>query len=71
MNARPSVPALRTRLLTGIAIFGFVIAFGTGGYMLLEGWTFLDALFMTITTITTVGYREVQPLDTSGRIFTM
>jgi len=46
-------------------------AFGTAGYMLLEGWTFLDALYMTVIVITTIGFREVQPLDTSGRIFTM
>lgn len=71
MIARPTLPALRTRLVTGLAIFAFVVAFGTGGYMILEGWSFLDALFMTVTTITTVGYREVHPLDTSGRIFTI
>jgi voltage-gated potassium channel len=39
--------------------------------MLLEGWSFLDALYMTVLTLTTVGYREVVPLDTSGKIFTI
>jgi voltage-gated potassium channel len=71
MMLRPTVPALRTRLLSGIAIFGAVVAGGTAGYMLIEGWGFLDALFMTVTTITTVGYREVQPLDSAGRVFTI
>jgi voltage-gated potassium channel len=48
-----------------------VLAFGVIGYMALEGWSFLDALYMTVMTLTTVGYREVRPLDTSGRLFTM
>lgn len=39
--------------------------------MLLEGWSFIDALYMTVMTVTTVGFREVQPLDTAGRLFTM
>lgn len=48
-----------------------VIAFGTVGYQLIEGWNFLDALYMTIITLTTVGYREVHELSSSGMIFTM
>jgi voltage-gated potassium channel len=48
-----------------------VVAFGVIGYMTIEGWSFLDALYMTVMTLTTVGYREVRPLDTSGIVFTM
>lgn len=48
-----------------------VLAYGIAGYMFLEGWSFLDALYMTVLTLTTVGYREVRPLDTSGKIFTI
>jgi voltage-gated potassium channel len=44
---------------------------GTAGYMIIEGWSFLDALYMTVTTITTVGFREVQPLDDKGKVFTI
>jgi voltage-gated potassium channel len=54
-----------------VAALAAVVAFGVGGYMLLEGWSFLDALYMTVMTLTTVGYREVRPLDTSGRVFTI
>jgi voltage-gated potassium channel len=54
-----------------LGIFAALIAAGTAGYMLIERWTFLDALYMTVTTITTVGYREVQPLDAQGRMFTI
>lgn len=66
-----TVPALRLRLVTGLVVFGLVLAIGTGGYMAIERWSFFDALYMTVTTITTVGYREVRPLDTEGRIFTI
>ena len=68
MEVRPDP---RHRIAIGIGILLALIAFGTGGYMLVEGWSFSDALFMTITTVTTVGYKEVHPLDTSGRIFTI
>ena len=44
---------------------------GTAGYMIIEGWTFLDALYMTVTVLTTIGFREVRPLDDSGRVFTI
>lgn len=48
-----------------------VIAFGTLGYWLVLGWSFSDALFMTLTTIATIGYSEVRPLDATGRAFTI
>ncbi len=44
---------------------------GTAWYSLVEGFTLLDAAFMAVITVTTVGYREVQPLDVSGRLFTI
>lgn len=65
------LPDLRQRLFTGLAVFFALICFGTFGYMIIERWSFYDSLFMTITTITTVGYSEVRPLDDSGRLFTM
>jgi voltage-gated potassium channel len=52
-------------LLTGIIVFGIA------GYMLIEGWTFLDAAYMTVITIATVGYREVHTLSPLGQVFTM
>lgn len=48
-----------------------LIVLGTLGYMAIEGWNFLDSLFMTVTTLTTVGYGEVHPLTVAGRIYTM
>ncbi len=59
------------RVLWGICALVAIITIGITGYMFIEGWGFLDALFMTITTITTVGYREVHPLSTGGEVFTI
>ncbi len=39
--------------------------------MVLEGWTFIDALYMTLISVTTVGFEEVHPLGPGGRVFTM
>ena len=47
------------------------MALGVAGYMLIEGWSFLDAAYMTIITFTTVGYEEVRPLSQTGRVFNM
>lgn len=68
---RRRLPDLRQRLFTGLLTFGGLICFGTAGYMIIERWSFFDALFMTVITVTTVGYREVRPLDTEGRMFTI
>ncbi len=59
------------RVLWGFSALAIIIASGVVGYMTLEGWNFLDSLYMTITTITTVGYREVHALTDTGRIFTL
>ncbi len=47
-----------------------VFAMGTVGYMLIEKWTFMDAIYMTALTLGSVGYSEVHPLSFNGRIFT-
>jgi voltage-gated potassium channel len=47
------------------------IAYGVTGYMLVEGWRFIDALYMTVITLTTVGFREVRQLDDTGIVFTI
>jgi voltage-gated potassium channel len=48
-----------------------VMVVGTAGYMLIEGWGWFDAFYMTAITITTVGYLEVHPMSTAGRLFTV
>lgn len=59
------------RVLWGVYALTAIIVVGTGGYIVIEGWPFLDALYMTIITITTVGYAEVHPLSTGGQTFSI
>jgi voltage-gated potassium channel len=58
-------------LWRGVVILLLILFIGTVGYRLIEGWSFFDSLFMTITTITTVGYREIYPLSRAGQLFTI
>jgi voltage-gated potassium channel len=62
---------LPTRLFR--TLFGIVLVLVTGtlGYRLIEGWPFLDGFYMTVITITSIGYGEIHPLSTEGRIFTL
>ena len=48
-----------------------LLTVGIVGYMLIEGWTFLDALYMTVITLATVGYGEVHVVSQAGRLFTV
>jgi voltage-gated potassium channel len=59
------------KLLWGLFAFIIIVAIGTIGYEVIEGWSFLDSAYMTITTITTVGFSEVHPLSEAGRIFSI
>ena len=52
-----------------LALFG-IILFGTLWYWIVEGWRFAESLYMTVITLTTVGFSEVRPLGDRGRIFT-
>jgi voltage-gated potassium channel len=52
-------------LLVGLLVIGSL------GFVWLEGWDFFDALYMTVTTLTTVGYGEIHPLNRVGRIYNM
>jgi voltage-gated potassium channel len=61
----------KKQLLISAALIVFVIASGATGYRLIEGWGWLDALYMTVITITTIGFREVHDLSGEGRSFTM
>jgi voltage-gated potassium channel len=64
----------RLRLIVPLIILGFAFSLGTLGYWWL--WrdlngTWMDSIFMTFTTITTIGYGEIKPLGTAGRVLTM
>lgn len=59
------------RQWVGLAVVGLVTAIGALWFWLVEGFGFVDALYQSVITISTVGFSEVQPLDTSGRLFTV
>jgi voltage-gated potassium channel len=70
--APPRGPALRIhRFLFALCVPVLLVAAGTAGYVLIEDWSVFDALYMTVTTLTTVGFGEVHPLSRDGRTFTM
>jgi len=52
-------------------LFVCLLVFGAGGYMVIEGWSFIDALYMTVITLATVGYGEVHEISPEGRLFTV
>src|SRR5207302_7116399 len=51
------------------ALIAFTLCVGTVGFRVIEGYTLFDAFYMTLITITTVGYQEIRPLSQAGRIF--
>ena len=59
------------RLEFGILLLLILLTTGVVGYAAIEGWSFMDALYMTVITVSTVGFEEVQPLSTGGRVFTI
>ncbi len=62
---------LFSRLILPTGMLVLIILFGTVGYMIVESFGFLEALYMTVITISTVGFAEVKPLSESGRLFTI
>lgn len=62
---------MRSKFLFLLIGIGFIVTMGTIGYMLLEGWGIIDSLFMTVITITTVGFQEVHKLSQIGQVFTI
>ncbi|MCG6944076.1 MAG: NAD-binding protein [Deltaproteobacteria bacterium] len=58
-------------IIFATVMLALVVSLGTVGYMTLEHWNFLDSLYMTVITISTVGFSEVNPVSNQGRILTM
>jgi len=59
------------QLKLSILVLLLLVSLGTIGYMTIEGWRFLDAFYMTVITLGTIGFQEVHHLSDAGRIFTI
>src|ERR1700751_2475596 len=57
------------RFLVIAGLLGIILVVGTTGFVLIDGYSWFDAFYMTLTIITTIGYGEIRPLDRAGRIF--
>jgi len=62
---------LKRKFILAVALVCFVASVGTMGYMTIEGWGFIDSLYMTVITLASVGFKEVYDLSVTGRIFTI
>ena len=58
------------RLVIPVFVLTGLLVIGTLGYIIIEGYSLIDAFYMTVITVATVGYGEVEPLSATGKIFT-
>ncbi len=62
---------LKNLIFKLVLVLFVIVGIGTAGYMIIEKWSFLDAIFMSVETLTTVGYGFINLLSFEGRIFTI
>jgi len=63
------MPPFHRRIGLLLGLTALVLALGTGGFVRIEKWTWFESFYMTLITLTTVGYSEVRPLSPAGRVF--
>ncbi len=61
---------LYRHLVFVFTLYFLLLAIGSGGYIIIEGWPWTDSVYMTVITISTVGFGEIRPLSPIGRVFT-
>ncbi len=61
----------RSKFIIAVILVLLIIVIGVLGYRFISGFSFIDSLYMTVITVTTVGYGEVSPLDDASKIFTI
>jgi voltage-gated potassium channel len=71
LNRQPGYGSLVRHYRLPLVLLAFVVAYGILGYWLVAGWSFNDALYMTVISLSTVGFQEVQPLTDGERLFTI
>ena len=62
---------LRSKFQKALLLIVLILTIGTFGYMFMSGYTFVEALYMTVITISTVGFGEIQPLNDQEKLFTV
>nr|WP_297784769.1 potassium channel protein [uncultured Allomuricauda sp.] len=62
---------MRSKIVLALSLMVIVLLFGVVGYKMLSDFTWIEAIYMTIITVTTVGFSEVRPLDANAKIFTV
>ncbi|WP_372756709.1 TrkA family potassium uptake protein [Mariniflexile sp.] len=67
----PLIRFFRTKIYTAVFLMVFILLVGVVGYRLISGYSWVDAIYMTVITMTTVGFGEVVPLDQGSKIFTI
>ncbi|MDC6366076.1 MULTISPECIES: potassium channel family protein [Flavobacteriaceae] len=65
------IKLLRSKIVIAISLMVLVLSFGVIGYKILADYSWIEAFYMTIITVTTVGFSEVRPLDANAKIFTV
>ncbi|MEP3838927.1 MAG: potassium channel protein [Algibacter sp.] len=67
----PLVKFFRTKIYTAFFLLVVIMLIGVFGYIMISGYSLVDAFYMTVITMTTVGFGEVVPLDDQSKIFTI
>ena len=61
----------KSKFQKALLLLFFVVTTGVIGYMYLSGYSFVNALYMTVITVSTVGFAEVEPLNDQEKLFTI
>jgi voltage-gated potassium channel len=61
--------SIRHRVYVVVTLLTLIILGGSAGFHFIEGWGWFDGFYMTLTTMTTIGYGEIHPLSHAGRVF--
>ena len=69
--SNPLIRFFRTKIYTAVFLLVLILFIGVAGYVMISGYSLVDAFYMTVITMTTVGFGEVVPLDDQSKIFTI
>jgi len=67
----PLLKLFRSKIYTAVVLLSVLLVIGVLGYKFISNYSWIDALYMTVITITTVGFAEVNPLDVGSKVFTI